>query len=169
MALSVLLSALLIGSFISTVSPESEDPPVDITLYGWGLLSEYNGIFNATMRINGTISPGGDIVVSANLTFWNATFQRQYLYSLTGKKLTWVFYLGLAENVTRFLGYWDDSNEILVTGVSVYRKNNVECMYVAGLRTVSLPEFWVDVYDFEWSGVRLIYHAWSFLTTYGKS
>jgi hypothetical protein len=167
-ALSVLLSALLVGSFIPTVLSEPDDTSVDITLHGWGLLSEYDALFNATMRINGT-RVGTDVRVSANLTFWNATFERQFLFNFSGKKFTWVFFLlldGRWHASTGFLGFWDSSNRMLATGVHVYRENNRTCMYVAGLRTESLPELWVDMYDFEWSGVRLIYHTWKFLISH---
>lgn len=154
---------LLICSFIASALSGPEEVRVETMLYGWGLLTEYSAFFNATMNINGTIL-NNEIMLSANLTFWNATFQKQFIYNFTGKIYGLWFYLSSNETLTRFLGLWDaEKGEMIITGASGYTQNNMTCFYIAGLRTETLPVLWEDLYDFEYSGVRLFYHGWTLL------
>jgi len=165
--LSTRLVPLLLACFLlaltAPASPASAGPEVvSVTaeLHGWGLLSEYDALFNATMWINGTIVDN-NITLWANLTFWNATFSRSFYYNLTGKIYGVWFYLSSNETLVRFVGLWNVSTtQLVVAGASAYAQDSSTYFYITGLKTEAPPVLWEDLYDLGWALVRFLYHGW---------
>ncbi len=134
---------------------QSADPPITLSLSGWGWCANYTVVGNVVLNLNGSVLPRSgttsvaDLYLTGTLSFNLPNQTDNFDLELRGTKVRSVFFLkqvtgGTAPLIAEFEGTWlDETNYVACEGrLAVPVPDHVARLYIFVLRTrdVQIPD-----------------------------